>query len=59
MVEGALRAALDADAAASPAAPALVSPALSGNLAESLGEASGIRAGKLKVVLSGAPDKTA
>lgn len=47
MVEGALRAALDADSAASPAPPA---PASSGNLAESLGEASGIRPGKLKVV---------
>jgi nitrogen fixation NifU-like protein len=53
MVEGALRAALEADSAAtppaSPAAP--VASASSGNLAESLGEASGIKAGKLKVIV--------
>jgi len=49
MVEGALRAALESDAAvAASAAPA----ALTGNLSESLGEASGIKAGKLKVVLN-------
>ena len=47
MVEGALRAALDADTSTAPA-PAL--PAPSGNLAESLGEASGIKSGKLKIV---------
>ena len=47
MVEGALRAALDADTASAPA-PVLAAP--SGNLAESLGEASGIKSGKLKIV---------
>jgi nitrogen fixation NifU-like protein len=54
MVEGALRAALESDAAAvAPAsAPPAVRPALTGNLSESLGEASGIKAGKLKVVLN-------
>ena len=47
MVEGALRAALDAE----PAPPAsVVFPAASGNLAESLGEASGIKGGKLIIV---------
>ena len=49
MVEGALRAALEADTAV---APAPVIPAPSGNLSESLGEASGIKSGKLKVVLT-------
>ena len=49
MVEGALRAALDADTAT---APALSAPAPAGNLSESLGEASGIKAGKLRVVLT-------
>ena len=49
MVEGALRAALDADTAT---APALSAPATAGNLSESLGEASGIKAGKLRVVLT-------
>lgn len=49
MVEGALRAALDAD---STAAPAPTIPARSGNLSESLGEASGIKPGKLKIVLT-------
>lgn len=50
MVEGALRAALEADAAVpAPPAPAAV-PGPSGNLAESLGEASGIKPGKLKVI---------
>lgn len=49
MVEGALRAALDADTAI---APAISAPAPAGNLSESLGEASGIKAGKLKVVLT-------
>lgn len=48
MVEGALRAALESDAGSAPPAP--VPPAIRGNLAESLGEASGIRSGKLKVV---------
>ena len=47
MVEGALRAALDADSAAPPAP---VIPVPTGNLAESLGEASGIKSGKLKIV---------
>jgi NifU-like protein involved in Fe-S cluster formation len=47
MVEGALRAALDADA---PIAAPAASPAPRGNLSESLGEASGIKAGKLKIV---------
>ncbi len=47
MVEGALRAALDADTAL---VPAPTFPAPSGNLAESLGEASGIKSGKLKIV---------
>lgn len=54
MVEGALRAALEADTSG-PAPVAAPAPApaagLSGNLAESLGEASGIRAGTLRVVL--------
>jgi len=49
MVEGALRAALDADSAV---APAPATPARSGNLSESLGEASGIKSGKLKIVLT-------
>ena len=53
MVEGALRAALESEAAAAPAVPApAAAPGLSGNLAESLGEASGIRPGRLRVVLS-------
>src|SRR6187402_507988 len=47
MVEGALRAALDADTAA---ATGLVARAPSGKLAESLGEASGIKSGKIKVI---------
>ena len=50
MVEGALRAALDADSGTAPAP--VVSSAPSGNLSESLGEASGIKSGKLKVVLT-------
>jgi len=50
MVEGALRAALEADTTAVPAPPAAAAPGLSGNLAESLGEASGIKPGKLKVI---------
>ncbi len=51
MVEGALRAALESDAAASlPPSTAPGSPAPQGNLAESLGEASGIKSGKLKIV---------
>jgi nitrogen fixation NifU-like protein len=50
MVEGALRAALEADA---PAASApFMAPLPGGNLSESLGEASGIKPGKLKVVLN-------
>jgi len=49
MVEGALRAALESDSAA---APAPVAPAPAGNLSESLGEASGLKTGKLKVVLT-------
>jgi nitrogen fixation NifU-like protein len=49
MVEGALRAALESDAPAA-AAPAVATPASQGNLAESLGEASGIKSGKLKIV---------
>ena len=54
MVEGALRAALESDTtAAAPAASAIAAPPTpSGNLSESLGEASGIRSGKLKVVLN-------
>lgn len=53
MVEGALRAALDADSPAIPAtASTAVAPAPAGNLAESLGEASGMKAGKLKVILT-------
>jgi nitrogen fixation protein NifU and related proteins len=53
MVEGALRAALESETAAAPAVPApAAAPGLSGNLAESLGEASGIRPGRLRVVLS-------
>jgi nitrogen fixation NifU-like protein len=51
MVEGALRAALESDTAVVPA-PAVAVSAPSGNLSESLGEASGIKAGKLKVVLN-------
>jgi nitrogen fixation NifU-like protein len=51
MVEGALRAALESDTAVVPAPAAAVSTP-SGNLSESLGEASGIKAGKLKVVLN-------
>jgi nitrogen fixation NifU-like protein len=50
MVEGALRAALDADAPAAATVPAPASPAPHGNLSESLGEASGIKSGKLKIV---------
>lgn len=52
MVEGALRAALEADTGKAEPATAVAAgnPALSGNLAESLGEASGIKPGKLKVV---------
>ncbi|HEX2746444.1 MAG TPA: iron-sulfur cluster assembly scaffold protein [Verrucomicrobiales bacterium] len=51
MVEGALRAALESDAPASPPPSAAVtSPAPQGNLAESLGEASGVKPGKLKIV---------
>ena len=42
--------ALEADNAAAPPPPAAASPGLSGNLAESLGEASGIKPGKLKVI---------
>ena len=54
MVEGALRAALDggAGAAQMPAGGAVSAPGLTGNLAESLGEASGMKPAKLKVVLS-------
>ena len=54
MVEGALRAALDGDAGAAPmpAGGAVSAPGLTGNLAESLGEASGMKPAKLKVVLS-------
>src|SRR5687768_9583297 len=48
MVEGALRAALEADSSVAPLADTAQAP--SGNLAESLGEASGIKLGKLKVV---------
>jgi len=48
MVEGALRAALEADAPVS--APVLEAPAAAGHLAESLGEAAAPKAGKLKVV---------
>jgi nitrogen fixation NifU-like protein len=51
MVEGALRAALEADAATAPVTPAPDNPSAPGNLAESLGEASGVKHGKLKVVL--------
>src|SRR6186997_1517518 len=50
MVEGALRAALESDTAAAVSAPVVSAP--TGNLSESLGEASGIKAGKLKVVLN-------
>lgn len=53
MVEGALRAALEADsapAAQSSAGSGLSAPAPAGNLAESLGEAAPVKAGKLKVV---------
>ncbi len=49
MVEGALRAALDADTATVVPPPVEV-PAARGNLSESLGEASGIKSGKLKIV---------
>lgn len=49
MVEGALRAALETDTAAPAPAPA-AAPRPAGNLAESLGEASGIKPGKLKIV---------
>src|SRR6187549_3986063 len=49
MVEGALRAALESDSPAT--APVTAGPpATRGNLAESLGEASGIKTGKLKIV---------
>lgn len=53
MVEGALRAALDSESPAV-SSPAVAAPASAptGNLSESLGEASGIKAGKLKVVLN-------
>lgn len=51
MVEGALRAALDSDSgAAATATPTPTAP--TGHLAESLGEASGMKAGKLKIVLT-------
>jgi nitrogen fixation protein NifU and related proteins len=50
MVEGALRAALDSDTPAAKA-PAFSAPAPAGNLSESLGEASGVKPGKLRVVL--------
>jgi nitrogen fixation NifU-like protein len=55
MVEGALRAALEQDAAAVPAAPPAAVPAappVQGNLNESLGEASGMapRAVKIKLL---------
>jgi nitrogen fixation protein NifU and related proteins len=48
MVEGALRAALEADAPA--ALPAAAAPAAAGHLFESLGEAAAPKPGKLKVV---------
>ncbi len=52
MVEGALRAALDANAPVAAATSPVISPAPAGNLAESLGEASGMKSGKLKVILT-------
>ena len=48
MVEGALRAALEADAPAT--APAAAAPRATGNLAESLGEASPVKSGRVRVV---------
>ena len=50
MVEGALKAALEADAPAPSAAAALAAPASAGHLAESLGEAAAPKSGKLRVV---------
>jgi nitrogen fixation NifU-like protein len=52
MVEGALKAALEADApaGASATATAMTAPVSAGHLAESLGEAAAPKSGKLKVV---------